>query len=300
MRRRFAIAVALCLAAPGIHALWAATSSKSDKAEHLSSYRWQLQQGWFGGFSGLIVADNGLDFLTISDRGYFVEGRFQREAGLLSAITQVRQARVVDANGAFARRAGLRDSEGLAILPDGSVAVTFEGEHRIESFAEIGARPKKLPWFKGFDEMKLNGGFEALAIDNQGVLYAIPEQPTGADAIVQVFALQGQNWQRAFTLKRDKQFQPVGADFGSDGRLYVLERGFNGLGFRTRVRSFAISDAGATDGKIIFHKGIGGHDNLEGLSVWLDDEGHIRLTMISDDNFRLVQRTEFVEYRLPK
>jgi hypothetical protein len=41
------------------------------------------------------------------------------------------------------------------------------------------------------------------------------------------------------------------------------------------------------------------HDNLEGIAVWRDAEGFIRLTMISDDNGRApFQRTEFVEYRV--
>jgi hypothetical protein len=41
------------------------------------------------------------------------------------------------------------------------------------------------------------------------------------------------------------------------------------------------------------------HDNLEGISVWRDADGFIRLTMISDDNGRApLQRTEFVEYRV--
>jgi hypothetical protein len=42
------------------------------------------------------------------------------------------------------------------------------------------------------------------------------------------------------------------------------------------------------------------HDNLEGLAVWRDSAGAIRLTMISDDNFQALQRTEFVEYSLPE
>ena len=39
------------------------------------------------------------------------------------------------------------------------------------------------------------------------------------------------------------------------------------------------------------------HDNLEGLAVWQAADG-LRLTMISDDNFRWFQRTEIVEYRV--
>jgi hypothetical protein len=40
------------------------------------------------------------------------------------------------------------------------------------------------------------------------------------------------------------------------------------------------------------------HDNLEGLSVWRDDQGVLHATMISDDNFIFVQQTQIVEYRL--
>ena len=39
------------------------------------------------------------------------------------------------------------------------------------------------------------------------------------------------------------------------------------------------------------------YDNLEGIAVWKDGLG-IRITMISDDNFLPVQRTELVEYRV--
>ena len=42
----------------------------------------------------------------------------------------------------------------------------------------------------------------------------------------------------------------------------------------------------------------GEHDNLEGIAVWRDRNGDIRITMISDDNYRAFQRTEFVEYRV--
>ena len=55
--------------------------------------------------------------------------------------------------------------------------------------------------------------------------------------------------------------------------------------------------------RIVARVGNGGavrHDNLEGLAVWRDDSGAIRLTMISDDNFNLLQRTELVEYAVPE
>ena len=54
-----------------------------------------------------------------------------------------------------------------------------------------------------------------------------------------------------------------------------------------------------SDEEIVFETGTGTHDNLEGLSVWRDDQGRLRATMISDDNFLALQRTELVEYLLP-
>ena len=42
----------------------------------------------------------------------------------------------------------------------------------------------------------------------------------------------------------------------------------------------------------------GTHENLEGLAVWRDPEGRLRLTMVADDNFNLFLRNQIVEYRL--
>jgi len=92
----------------------------------------------------------------------------------------------------------------------------------------------------------------------------------------------------------------VGADFGPDGLLYILERYNIGLlAFASRVRRFKVHDDRIGNEEFILETPIGAYDNLEGLSVWRDAGGHIRLTMISDDNFSQQQRTEIVEFRLP-
>ena len=82
---------------------------------------------------------------------------------------------------------------------------------------------------------------------------------------------------------------------GPDGRLYVLERDFTGLGFRSRLRRLNIDGSGE---EILLTTATGTHDNLEGLDVWADAEG-LRATMISDDNRYFFQETQFVDYRLP-
>ncbi|WP_299421295.1 esterase-like activity of phytase family protein [uncultured Shimia sp.] len=300
MRRSFAIAVAACVLSVGVLASRSNSGASDDLAEHVSTYIWRLHDGWFGGFSGIELSDNGREMVAISDRGMFVTGTLRRKDGAVSSVVGVESFRVLDTKGTFPQKAGLRDSEGLVLQKDGKLVVSFEGKHRLNRFSQPGAKAQGMPWRKTFNQMKVNGGFEALAINNWGKIFAIPEQPISDETIAQVFTLKKGQWEKAFTLPREKQFQPVGADFGPDGRLYLLERGFNGLGFRVRVRSFAVEGTVASDEKLLLRKGIGIHDNLEGLAVWRDELGRIRLTMISDDNFRLIQRTEIVEYVIPQ
>ncbi|MGX9352256.1 esterase-like activity of phytase family protein [Shimia sp. W99] len=294
MYKRLAVAVIAGLFFVGLQ-----TGRASGPAQHaqlLSVTRWQIPEGWFGGYSGLILSEDGKEMIALSDRGHFVKATLTRSKMTSMRVENVHAYKVLNSGGEFERNTGLRDSEGLARQTDGQLVVSFEGSHRIERFRQPGESAQRMPWSRALNAMVLNGGFEGIAEDAEGRLYAFPELPIGADDRMHGFRLEGNVWRQRFILKRDKQFQPVGMDFGPDGRLYLLERGFNGLGFRTRVRSFAMSGDRLHDEKLLFHKGVGVHDNLEGLSVWRDELGRIRLTMISDDNFRLLQRTEIVEY----
>ncbi len=294
MRSSLAVAIVAALAFLG----WqhGRASEPDGRAELLSVYKWQIPSEWFGGYSALKLSPDGNELLAVSDRGHFIQARIERDQDVVIGIADPIVHRIVNRTGKFERKTKFRDSEGLAIKPNGQLVVSFEGDHRVKAFRVPGAKPQLMPWSSGLDTMASNGGFEAIAYDPQGRLYAFPEQPIGPTQRLHVFRMEDDVWKQPIVLLRDKEFQPVGADFGPDGRLYLLERGFNGVGFRNRVRSFAITTTGFSDEKLLFRKGIGGHDNLEGLSVWQDAQGRIRLTMISDDNFRFLQRTEIVEY----
>ena len=83
------------------------------------------------------------------------------------------------------------------------------------------------------------------------------------------------------------------------GRLYVLERDFRWLGgFATRIRSFALGSDDLTDEVELFRSPFGALDNMEGIDVGTATDGSIRVTLLSDDNFFPLQRTEIVEFRL--
>ncbi len=269
--------------------------------------------GGFGGFSAIEVAPDGLAFTAVSDNGAFVRGRFRRDAdGRVAGITTGPMILLTDPRPVRLAKAR-NDSEGLAIAPDGTAYVSFEGPARVLRYSALGAAPESLPNPREFLAYPHNAGFEALAIDSNGAVYSIPEElrvfrrprlltgqasNAGGDDFP-VWRFAGGKWSLAFTLPRQGGFLPVAADFGPDGRLYVLERTFHGIaGFGSRVRSFAVGHSALDQPRTHLRSAVGMHDNLEGLSVWRDAAGMIRLTMISDNNFLPIQRTEIVEYRL--
>lgn len=187
------------------------------------------------------------------------------------------------------------------VRDDGRIFISFEGQHRVWTYRDIASEAAWLPRHADFKSMQANSSLEALAIGPDGALYTIPERSGRLSLAFPVYRYKGGVWTNAFTLPRRGKFLVVGADFGPDGNLYLLERYFTGLfGFQTRVRRFRLSGSKITGEEIILSTTTGRHDNLEGLTVWRDSVGNLRLTMISDDNFKSFQRIELVEYLLPK
>jgi hypothetical protein len=253
----------------------------------------------FGGFSGLELSADGSRFIAITDRARIASGRIERDEGKITAITDVEFQPLRDDNGQAMIGARAADSEGLALGSDGQTYISFEGRHRVWRYSRPGAEAALLPIPEAFKGLQLNSGLEALAIGPDGTLFTLPERSGHLERPFPVFRYRNGRWDRPFSLPRRGKFLPVGADFGPDGRFYLLERHFAGpLGFLTRIRSFALGDAGFADERILLTTYVGTHDNLEGISVWQDSSGSLRITMISDNNFSIFQITEFVEYRL--
>ncbi|MDU8910737.1 esterase-like activity of phytase family protein [Aestuariicoccus sp. MJ-SS9] len=273
-----------------------ASRDAPQQAVFLQSHRWQMDDPAFGGFSGIEIGAGGDSFTAISDRGHIARGRIDREAGRIGAVT-ARLDPLLETTGAPLAE-DITDAEGLAAAPGGLVFISFEGTDRV--LAYTGAAPDQLPRPPGLADMHPNAGMETLAIDADGALYAIPERSGALNQGFPVWRFRDGGWDNPFAIPRRAGFLPVGADFGPDGRFYLLERGFNGFGFRSRVRAFTIDGDRLTGEETLLTTRTRRHDNLEGLSVWRDATGRIRLTLISDDNFRAFQRTEIVEYALPK
>ena len=136
-------------------------------------------------------------------------------------------------------------------------------------------------------------------MDGDGVLYTLPERSGDLARPFPVFRYKNDKWDNELSIPRRDRFLPVGADFGPEGYFYLLERDFVWYsGFASRIRRFHLTESGFADEQILLTTSYGVHDNLEGLSVWQDDEQVVHLTLVSDNNFNFLQTTEFVEYSL--
>ncbi len=87
------------------------------------------------------------------------------------------------------------------------------------------------------------------------------------------------------------------------GELLILERKFSWFtGINIRIRSIplkSIAPGALVDGPTLFNADLGHEvDNMEGIDAHVTPEGETVLTMISDDNFSLLQRTLLLQFTL--
>ncbi len=268
------------------------------QARFLGSVRWEVKSPWFGGFSAIDLAPDGLSFVALTDQGSLIRARMERDKDKIATVHLQSRHKLRDQNNAPLEGRS-SDAEGVVLRPDGGVCVSFEFTNQTWCMRSPKDLPQVFPPHPDFRKLHPNRSLEALAIDPQGRLVVIPESTKPRNRPFRVYRLEQGTWHQAFTLPRMGGFLPVGADFGPDGRLYLLEREASIIGFRARVRSWDIQGRHPTDERHHLETFYMRHGNLEGLSVWQDAEGRIRLTMVSDNNFLDILRTEIVEYAIP-
>jgi hypothetical protein len=258
------------------------------------TWRWKLDAPWFGGWSGIEVRANGTEMTVVSDRGQLVDADIRRKDGRILGVDVHSSIRVNKSSGGRLRKKA-SDAEALAFLEGGSAFISFEHRHRIMQLDLKSGRTRgriKLPFV---NEMGDNSGVEALAIGPDGTLYALIEKAPDNGQPFPLYAYSNGKWRVSARIPQRGPFVPVGADFDPFGRLWLLERATTPVGFRSRVRLFSLAPGSARE-YTMFTSLPSRYDNLEGISVWQDPSGRLHVTMISDDNFLRLQRTQIVEF----
>lgn len=264
----------------------------------------------FGGLSAFRVDPRGEGFIALNDKGDWFTGRIRYDGTALAGLADVKSAPMLGPDGRPITTRKLFDTESLAI--DGTTLyVGIERTNRIlkfdfrrggiSSFGEevpVPAAMRRLPYNKGAEGMV----FVPKGMPREGTLVVLSER--GLDAAGNLLAfLVGGTSPGQFTIRRTNDFDISDAALLPPANLLILERKFSllgGVGIRIRkIALSAIAPGAVADGQTIFEADLGNEiDNMEGLDVHQTADGETVLTMISDDNFSLLQRTLLLQFTL--
>jgi hypothetical protein len=205
---------------------------------------------------------------------------------------------------------GWYDSESLAL--DGTlVYVGLERVNRIlrYDFAKgfTRARGEEIAVPPALRKLPNNRGLEALVMVPKGMalagtLIAISERGLDADGNIIGFLIGGRT-PGQFSLRRSQDFDVSDAVLLPSGDLLVLERKASWLsGIVIRIRRLqlkAVAPGAVVDGPTIFDADLGYEsDNMEGIDAHVTPEGDTVLTLVSDDNFSMLQRNLLLQFTL--
>jgi hypothetical protein len=264
----------------------------------------------FGGLSGLRVAADGTNFIALSDKAHWVRGRIDYRGTKPVGISNAEIAPMIGPDGRTLEARGWYDTESLAD-DGGTLYVGIERVHQIVKFdyAKFGllARAQIVPRPPEFAKLPLNRGIECLSVAPKqgplaGALIAISERGLDAAGNIRGFLIGGKA-PGEFTVKRVGDFDITDCTMLPDGGFVILERFFSwrqGVAVRLRRLQLSAMVPGALlDGPVLMEADLGYEiDNMEGLSAHRAANGDIVLTLVSDDNFSVIQRTILLQFTL--
>lgn len=283
----------MCLGLALALSLFSGSAVAEPRLEFLTHFVYDKGPREFGGLSGLLMSDNGTRAQVLTDRGKLFEIQLERNSSHKIIKVELMVLRYLkQRNEDF-----LLDTEGLARAADGGVYVSLEQPERVMMYPAQENDPIPLAPFPDLGIRNDNRGLEALATNAAGALFVLPETPPDIALGHPVFQLKPEGWELVRHVQTGPGFLAVGADFGPDGRLYILERAVSLLGFRSRIWRVSVTDT-ATPPELIWQTRVNEFDNLEGIDVWNDSADQTRITLVSDNNFLNVQRTELLEFLL--
>jgi len=260
----------------------------------------------FVGISGIEVLEDGR-VIAISDEADWIEGHVTLdERGFLAGFNDARAAFMRDEHGRVLTTKAEADSEGLAQLPDGRFAVSFERTHLIRIYdlnrdGPFGAA-QMGPRLAGTEDLPANASFEALASMDSALVTAAEggEAPTTP---MWVASLGMRTPVPAhFSYPLSDGFSITGMDRLPNGDFVALERFYAPvIGPRARIMRFAppSGDGGEVHPELFaLLEPPFPLDNFEGISAVRMPDGATRIYIVSDNNKNARQRTLLLAFDL--
>lgn len=274
-----------------------------------SSYR------GFGGLSAIRVDEKGERFLALSDQGAWFTGRIRYSGRVMVGLDEVEAAPMLNAEGRpITEKRYWYDTESLA--RDGAnVYVGLERVNQIMRFdfskGGTRARGEVIPTPPAVRKLPVNKGLEALVFVPKGkdqnmplagTLIALSERGLDTAGNLVAFLIGGPS-PGQFSVRRTEKFDISDAVLLPSGELLILERKFSWFsGINIRIRAIplkSIAPGALVDGPVLFTADLGDEvDNMEGIDAHVTAEGETVLTMVSDDNFSMLQRTLLLQFTL--
>ena len=264
----------------------------------------------FGGISALHVEPDGSHFLSVTDRGSWLRGRIVYDHGRLAGIADAEMAPILGPDGKPLAARGWFDTESLADA-NGKLYVGIERVEKIVRFDYakdgVAARgvPIKVP--TDFKTFKFNKSLECLTVPPKGAplagqLIAVTERSLDAKGNHRSYILDGEKVAR-FSVKRSDDFDVSDCTVLPPTDLLLLERRYSPLrGLAIRIRRIplaAIKPDTLVDGAPLIEADLAYQiDNMEGIAVHRNAAGETIITLVSDDNFSVLQRNLLLQFAL--
>jgi len=235
-----------------------------------------------------LVGEDG--FVTVSDKGELVRGRIELDAaGQLVGLGQWRSRRLTLADGRPITEKIDGDAEGLTILENGDLLISFEGHHRIWNYGPLDNMRLPVSMVRPVWPFDSNEGIEALASHTNrwrvaGEAGGVWDCQSGASGTCTLVRMPPSE-----PLKVNN-YRTTGMDRDPDGQgWWVVQRAYTPpMDMRARVRR--MDEDGALGPVLVELKLPATTDNFEGIAATKRD-GKTRLYILSDDNENPLQRT---------
>ena len=232
------------------------------------------------------MALRGDQIIAVSDEGDLLKARLVLDkAGRLAGLSEGKIIPLVGLDGKVLPGKMEADAEGLALMPNGDMLVSFEQRRRIWLYPAKGGPPRAVPFPDA--NFPANGGMEALA----------PDPTAGPDAYVTAGEESGETWTCRLSggcvtgpvIDKPAEFGVVAVTRLSKSRTAWLLRAWDPVR-GSRVTLSIRDKAGAEVARLDLARPLT-VDNFEALAAVPDKGDTIRFYLLSDDNFQSIQRT---------